>query len=437
MLIRMLEPLARPQFQALTATDVRDRIGPMATRSLLVLRPDVASNVRLQLNQMTPRLDISIAKDQASWDALGMNEDGSEASLAVAWRAGEATPRWSGATIDDNWLRMVAIPSLANLSEIVDEEPYEEVGLPIAKIFLDEGTLDAQARRVVAELSSEYFGRITFIARNAKLATSDWRQHGLPPGRFPAFAVASTTAFNSSKYAFLDMPKTEAREFWSAPAKAQLAKFLEDVTAGRLEQSLMSEDVPDESTPTIPGAIIKLVGRQCRKLVEESTGEALIEAFDEWRRDHARRTRWVDLLAPMLAAVNISVYRLDMGYNECPRDVLKTISAGYSGYFFVHPHAKEKGKKLQRLKKLDPDIRKVVEFVQKHSKSTRDVEQWLSKVEGVLADEDRRGRLWKWIADWWRVVAAVVFALIVALAFLWYRLRLRGSSSDGVHIKQE
>ncbi|OLP78798.1 hypothetical protein AK812_SmicGene40995 [Symbiodinium microadriaticum] len=76
------------------------------------------------------------------------------------------------------------------------------------------------------------------------------------------------------------------------------------------------------------------------RLRKDSSSEVLIEGFDEWRRDHADRSRRLDLLAPLLMSHNISVYRLDFGQNECPPDVLRSISAGYSGYFFVHPHAR-------------------------------------------------------------------------------------------------
>eukprot|EP00434_Breviolum_minutum_P027993 symbB.v1.2.024767.t1/scaffold2368.1/size81091/10 len=41
----------------------------------------------------------------------------------------------------------------------------------------------------------------------------------------------------------------------------------------------------------------------------------------------------------MLAEWNITVYRLDFGANECPSDVLKSIAAGYSGYFFASASA--------------------------------------------------------------------------------------------------
>ncbi|CAK9084840.1 Hypothetical protein (Fragment), partial [Durusdinium trenchii] len=85
--------------------------------------------------------------------------------------------------------------------------------------------------------------------------------------------------------------------------------------AGRLEPSWMSE-LPDEDRQETTGSVRKLVGRQCRQVVEESPFEALIEGYDEWRRDHQMRTLQLDILAPMLATWNITVWRLDFGVNE-------------------------------------------------------------------------------------------------------------------------
>ncbi|CAK9024925.1 unnamed protein product [Durusdinium trenchii] len=77
----------------------------------------------------------------------------------------------------------------------------------------------------------------------------------------------------------------------------------------------MSE-LPDEDRQETTGSVRKLVGRQCRQVVEESPFEALIEGYDEWRRDHQMRTLQLDILAPMLATWNITVWRLDFGVNE-------------------------------------------------------------------------------------------------------------------------
>jgi len=248
---------------------------------------------------------------------------------------------------------------------------------------------------VVGKLSSAFIGRLAFQVRNASWGASDWRQHGLPAGQFPGFAVARSAAFNASKFAFLKMPSEQTEEFWAGPASQLLSDFLEDVLAARLEESRMSE-APSEDPEAGSGAVKKLVGRQCRRLVEESPTEALIEGFDEWRRDHKRRSLQLDLLTPLLAPLNITVYRLDLGYNECPPDVLPSIAAGYSGYFFVHASARKNGRKLQRLKKLDPDFEKVLGFLQKHSAAKPDAKKLFTELEQALAAKERKEVLATW-----------------------------------------
>merc|ERR1712166_875833 len=131
------------------------------------------------------------------------------------------------------------------------------------------------------------------------------------------------------------------------------------------------------------GEVGKLVGRACRSLVQSSPTEVLIEVYDEWRRDHRDRTLQTDLLAPLLARYNISIYRLDLGNNECPPSVLPLIPAGYSGYYFVHANARERKLLPQKMKKLDPSFEKVLKFVAKHSTSKTSVLDVLVEHDGV------------------------------------------------------
>ena len=121
-------------------------------------------------------------------------------------------------------------------------------------------------------------------------------------------------AHNATKYAFLDMPKIAPEQqnssldldatFWSGPAKQLLKPFLEEVLANTREASFPSEG-PSEQEYAL-GTVGKVVGRTCRTVVEASEGETLIEAFDEWRRDNANRTKHLDSLAPILARWNIT-----------------------------------------------------------------------------------------------------------------------------------
>ncbi|CAK9024952.1 unnamed protein product [Durusdinium trenchii] len=186
----------------------------------------------------------------------------------------------------------------------------------------------------------------------------------------------------------------------------------------------MSE-LPDEDRQETTGSVRKLVGRQCRQVVEESPFEALIEGYDEWRRDHQMRTLQLDILAPMLATWNITVWRLDFGVNECPSDVLRSISAGYSGYFFVHANARRTGRKLQRLKKLDPDFGKVLNFVDKHSNAKIVVADVLAQLEAAVALTQKTTNTVAF-ATWGPVLVAVMGA-VLALA-IWLRRPWSGTS---------
>ncbi|CAE7780671.1 unnamed protein product [Symbiodinium sp. CCMP2592] len=380
-LSKSLELLSRKQFFELADPEEAREMRAASTRSLVILRSDATTWERQAVHQQRMKLDIGILQASADSDFHGR---------ALAFRPGEDQPRHFNEGSAEEfraWLLNVSVPCLGDVREFADEEPYEDVGLPIAKLFLKGGGLDTAARSAMFQLCSRFFGRMAFTVRNASLGSSDWRQHGIPPGRFPAFAVAMSTAYNTPRFGFLGIPKNQTEEFWMSPARQLLIDFVEAVLRGGVLPSRMSEAPPDEEDeePPKPGSVQKLVGRRCRQLVEDSTSEALIEGFDEWRRDHADRSRRLDLLAPLLMSHNISVYRLDFGQNECPPDVLRSISAGYSGYFFVHPHARQRGRKLQRLRKLDPDFGQVLQFVQKHSHAELGASDLLAALESAIA----------------------------------------------------
>merc|ERR1712224_154664 len=149
-------------------------------------------------------------------------------------------------------------------------------GLPVARLFLNGGPVDGAARATVHDIAREFIGRVAFLARNATSKAHEWRHHGLPSGRFPAFAVARSMAHNATRYAFLDMPKVPCEQqnssldeaFWRGPAKGLIASFLEDVLAHRTEPSLPSQCPPEEEVAL--GAVRRLVGRTCRSIVESS-----------------------------------------------------------------------------------------------------------------------------------------------------------------------
>ena len=381
-LLRSLELLARPQFFEVTPEEVWEKRA--RNRSLVVLQSTATAQEKQAAHLQRTKLDVGIAAPSAAFGFQGR---------ALAFRAGEDEARHFEGSPEEFplWLLNTSVPCLADVRDFADDEPYEDLGLPIAKLFLQGGELDGVARGVVHQLCGRFFGRAAFTVRNASLGSSDWRQHGVP-GHFPAFAVAMSTAYNTSRFAFLGIPKNQTEDFWTGPARQLLTEFVEAVLRGELSPSRMSE-APDQDEPQ-PGSVQKLVGRRCRQVVEESSTEALIEGFDEWRRDHADRSRRLDLLAPLLLPHNITVYRLDFGQNECPPDVLRSISAGYSGYFFVHANAKRSGRKLRRMGKLDPDFEQVLHFIQKHSHANLRASELLASLESAMASEQASLPTW-------------------------------------------
>lgn len=436
--IENIRNLARGQFLGLAAAQER-RALEGNRRGLVVLPPDAPAPVLSVARSLRLRIDAESAAAGPEADALGFGHGG-RGPLLVVWPPGEA---WSESASEPlayagapeglaTWLRPRVVAPLANTSAFEDDEPYEQLGLPLARLFVEEGALgEAAARAVVREVALRFYGRVAFVARSATAKSYEWRQHGLPPGSFPSFGLAASPAHNSTKWAFLAAPRSEAARaaFWEREARDALPTFIEDALAGRLQPNLMSEEPSDkeQAEAEVPGAARRLVGRTCRAVLEDSAGEILLEGYDEWRRDNVVRKQQMDILAPLLWTWNITVYRLDFGYNECPPSLVQTISAGYSGYFFAPPRMRARGLKMQKLKKLDPPFDRVLQFLARHSESGLDANATLAQLESTMLSRQR------WAAAaaagdrrTWGVAAVTVAVAAAGALFLRRRQRPRG-----------
>lgn len=427
-LLADFERLAREQFRPMNASVLS--AGPTnASRALIVLGPDASTEARSAAHHLRLQADVGLA-------------EGPQASPLAIWPPGEGEPDLYHAESSGPlaaWLGARAVPALANTSEFEEDEPYAELGLPIARLFLNGSLADVAARTIVHDLAREFIGRISFLARNATSKAHEWRHHGLPAGRFPAFAVADSMAHNATRYAFLEHEMIEVNStsqssdvaFWSESAKELLRPFLEALLSRQLVASLPSEEPPTHELPN--GTVKKLVGRTCRNVVETSESEMLIEVFDEWRRDHKNRTRHLDMLAPILAGKDITTYRLDLGYNECPPEILPLISAGYSGYFFVPRMLKQRKLHPERLKKLDPSFAAVLKFIAKHSEAnlSKSIQAMQQELESVVGNIERLEYAQRVAEDWKQssYLAATLIGLVGVLFFIGWRTSFKGLHS--------
>lgn len=287
-------------------------------RALVVLASDAPEEARIAAHRLRLYVDIAVA------DVSELSDLGGNGSHVVVRRPFEAVFSPFHGTDLDQWLRVQAVALVANTSTLEDDEPYHDLGLPVARLFVNGSSLDTVARATVRTLATKFEGRVAFMERNATAKSYDWRQHGLP-GRFPSFAVAASMEHNATRYAFLE-PSYGQEEFWST-AVDTLSTFLEEAIAGQLRPSFSSQEPPDDNLTLPIGAIRTLVGRRCRVLSDASDSEVLVEAMDEWRRDHQDRSLRLEHLAVILARWNITVYRIDLGHNECPPNSIPHVSA--------------------------------------------------------------------------------------------------------------
>jgi len=429
-----LKRLARRHFGKMNESSAyKDRGG--ADRGLVVIPASASRDVQLACHKVRLRMDVAVAD---GWELPSSPSGG--AVSAVAWSPFDDSPLlYEGVGSDlEQWLRVRAVPLLQVTASFEDDDPYQEIGLPIARLWLntsEDVEVNKAARTAVRAVARTYLGRIAFVERSSKSKIHDARGHGMPSGRFPAFAVATSGEFNATKFAFFSSlrPSNGSLDFWAEEASRLLPVFLEDVLAGRLEKSYPSEATLEEIGEPEPeaGAVKTLVGRQCRDLVESSESDALVEVFDEWRRDHEDRTLRLDLLAPILWRLDISVYRLDFGHNECPPDGLPLIPAGYSGYYWVPRRAKERQLKFVKLRKLDPTFEKVLGFVRKHSEAKAAVPEIILEHEQAVQKAVRWRDLQRAVTgrSWKEIGVAVIVGLGGIAAFFWLGDRFKSKKS--------
>lgn len=292
--------------------------------------------------------------------------------------------------LDDNgtslqsWIKHRSIPLLQEYDWQLREK-YEKLGLPIAKVFLDDGdknpSLDKIVRHAVRSVAKKFIGRIAFVENKKSASSYELRDFGLnQPEAYPAFGIASNASYNALKYGFEITSEIapSAHDFWKRADNAinLLTEFCEKVLAGVWPEA--HETGPAQTNWT--AGIVKQVAWKSYAEIESPEIPLLLQVYGHYRPEHEKKQKEVENLAKALEphASSLTIASYDTADNFLPTDDFKRDKFSSDTEWYWVP-AKAAGadraaiRKLMKPKK-DAPVKTVIEFAKEHSGLPLDVE---------------------------------------------------------------
>ncbi|KAG8865352.1 protein disulfide-isomerase precursor [Tulasnella sp. 330] len=143
---------------------------------------------------------------------------------------------------------------------------YAQSGLPLAYLFVDPESEGKQtAIDAVKPAAIEYKGDINFVWIDAVKFVDHAKSLGVPTESFPRFII--TDMASGFKY---PLPGT--------PNAASVTEFVKQFSAGKLEPSLKSADVPEKNDEPVT----VVVGSEYSKIALDESKDVFIEFYAPW-----------------------------------------------------------------------------------------------------------------------------------------------------------
>jgi protein disulfide-isomerase A1 len=144
---------------------------------------------------------------------------------------------------------------------------YMSAGIPLAYIFAETPEERKELGDALKPLAEKYRGKINFATIDAKNFGAHAGNLNLPTDKFPSFAIQETN--KNQKFPF-DIEKEITHD--------NIASFVDDFSAGKIEPSLKSEPIPE----TQEGPVTVVVGKTYEEIVLDDSKDVLIEFYAPW-----------------------------------------------------------------------------------------------------------------------------------------------------------
>ncbi|KAL0939111.1 protein disulfide isomerase [Colletotrichum truncatum] len=144
---------------------------------------------------------------------------------------------------------------------------YMSAGIPLAYIFAETPEERDELSAALKPIAEEYRGKINFATIDAKAFGAHAGNLNLKTDKFPAFAIQETV--KNQKFPF-DQDKKITHD--------DIAKFVKDFVAGKIEPSIKSEPIPESQD----GPVTVVVAKNYDQIVLDDKKDVLIEFYAPW-----------------------------------------------------------------------------------------------------------------------------------------------------------
>lgn len=297
-----------------------------------------------------------------------------------------------------DWVRPRAIPLLQKY-EWSMRATYENLGLPIAKIWIDDKTpkpsLDEGVRATITQLARKYVGKIAIVEQKLSAHGYDLRDYGhMESEYFPFFAIANNMSYDATKYSFEVTPDVAAspEDFWKKNDHVAevLSGFIDKVLDGSWPEAHETE-VPQLNWTS--GTVKQVVWRTYAQDIENPPKPLLLEVYGKYRSDNDRKivqsTNLAKAFEKHTDLVSVAAYNVADNYAP-PRDFRRDKYSSDTEWHWV-PAMPGDGSprpaitKLMKPKK-DAPYEKVVQFAAAHLGQAVDADEIIKLFEQAMEE---------------------------------------------------
>ncbi|KAI5279896.1 protein disulfide-isomerase precursor, partial [Ascosphaera aggregata] len=165
-----------------------------------------------------------------------------------------------------SFLKNAATPLIG---EVAPEtyQAYMSAGIPLAYIFAETKEERDEFANMLKPVAKEHKGKINIATIDAKIFAVHAEVLNLNPEKFPAFAIHNIDS--NEKYPFDQEKKITEKD---------IASFIEDVLAGKVEPSIKSQPIPEKQD----GPVTVLVAKNYKNIVNDDEKDVLVEFYAPW-----------------------------------------------------------------------------------------------------------------------------------------------------------
>jgi len=180
----------------------------------------------------------------------------------------EGKADFDGEVTEEALTNFVKVNSVPLMDEIGPENysAYVDAGLPIAYLFTSSPTEKESTGDAVKPFAKSYKGKLSFVYIDAVKYGGHGKNLNLKE-QWPAFVIQDT----KSGLRYIYPQDKEIKE-------ADIGKFLEEYTAGKIEPTLKSEPIPEKNDESVK----VVVGKSYEAIVLDKKKDVLIEFYAPW-----------------------------------------------------------------------------------------------------------------------------------------------------------